>query len=434
MKITFIKPNFYDTVSSDTMEPLVFAILKSLTPENIEVVLYDDRIESIPFDETTDLVALTVETYTAKRAYNIAMQYRDRGVPVVMGGFHPTFLPDEALNYADSVVIGDAEGLWETILEDCRKGKLKKKYQQTSLSSLNGIKPDRSIFANKKYSPISLVQFGRGCKYDCEFCSISAFYKNMPYRHRPIEDVLEEIESLMDRHIFIIDDNLFYKKETIKKLLIGLIPLKIRWSCQISLDVAFDDELMNLLEKSGCFNVLIGFETLSEENLIQMRKKWNRSRLDYNAAIKKFYEHNIAIYATFLFGYDQDTVDSFDATLDFTIRSKFILANFNPLTPMPGSKLFFRLNEENRLIYHRWWLHPDYQYGHALFYPKKMTPEQLTEGCFRARKKFNTFSSIMLRALNKKTHLKSFYHLKMYFLANLISKKEIYKKQDMRLG
>jgi radical SAM superfamily enzyme YgiQ (UPF0313 family) len=343
-------------------------------------------------------------------------------------------LPDEALNYADSVVIGDAEGVWETLVEDYRKGKLRKRYQQTSLSSLNEIKPERSIFANKKYSPISLVQFGRGCRYDCEFCSISAFYKNMRYRHRPIEDVLEEIELLQDRHIFIIDDNLFYNKGTIKKLLIGLIPLKIKWSCQISLDIAYDDELMNLLEKSGCFNVLIGFESLSEDNLIQMRKKWNKSRLDYDAAIKKFYDHNIAIYATFLFGYDHDTVDSFDATLDFTIRSKFILANFNPLTPMPGSKLFFRLNEENRLIYRRWWLHPDYQYGHALFYPKKMTPEQLTEGCFRARKKFNTFSSIISRALNKKTHLKSFYNCKMYFLANIISKKEIYKKQDMRLG
>ena len=185
MKITFIRPNLYDGRSSDAMHPLCFAILKRLTPPDVTTVFYDERLEDLPLDEPTDLVAMTVETYTARRAYQIAALYRSRGIPVVMGGYHPTFLPDESLQFADAVVVGDAEGIWPQVVEDARSGKLRRLYQQNEFPSLSGSDPDRSIFKGKRYAPLTLVQYGRGCKYNCNFCSIRAFYGNS-LRQRPV--------------------------------------------------------------------------------------------------------------------------------------------------------------------------------------------------------------------------------------------------------
>src|SRR5688500_8753096 len=176
MKITFIRPNLYARRSRDAMEPLVFAILKSLTPPDVEVALHDERLEPIPYDEATDLVAMTVETFTARRAYQIANEFRARGVPVVMGGYHPTFLPDDALQFADAVVIGDAEGVWPRVVEDARKRRLQQRYSHDGFGPLDGLKPDRSIFRGKRYAPVAMIQYGRGCRYNCEFCSIRAFY------------------------------------------------------------------------------------------------------------------------------------------------------------------------------------------------------------------------------------------------------------------
>ena len=183
MKITFIRPHLTAIHAADALEPLVFGVLAKLTPPDIELALYDDRIESIPYDEPTDLVAITVETFTAKRAYQIAAQYRQRGVPVVMGGYHPTLMPGEAGQYADAIAIGDAETTWPRIVEDARTGKLQRVYQSTPDLAVEGVAPRRSIFASKKYGALRIVQFGRGCRFACDFCSIHAFYgRSMPRR------------------------------------------------------------------------------------------------------------------------------------------------------------------------------------------------------------------------------------------------------------
>ena len=175
MKITFVRPNLYEGRSFDAMHPLCFAILRSLTPPDVTTAFYDERLEPIPLDEPTDLVAMTVETYTARRAYQIATAYRRRGVPVVMGGYHPTFLPEEALQFADAVVVGDAEGIWPQVVEDARCGRLQPLYRQDEFPALAGSVPDRSIFRGKRYAPVTLVQYGRGCKYNCNFCSDPGF-------------------------------------------------------------------------------------------------------------------------------------------------------------------------------------------------------------------------------------------------------------------
>jgi len=433
MKVTFIRPNMHDQRSKDAMEPLVFAILKSLTPDHIETVLYDERLEEIPYDEPTDLVAMTVETYTARRSYQIAAKFRARGVKVVMGGYHPTFLPDEVLQYADAVVQGDAEGLWTDILEDAQNGCLKPLYSLETFAPLDNSCPDRSIFAGKNYNKLGMVQYGRGCKFNCDFCSIRAFYGKQ-LRQRPVKDVVAEIERLGTKHVFLVDDNIFVNIPKAKELFTALIPLNIQWTCQVSLDVTKDAELMDLMRRSGCLSAVVGFESLNVDNLKQMNKKWNHRFGGYDKPIKIMQDAGIMIYGTFVFGYDHDTVEAFDEAVQFSIDHKFFLANFNPLTPTPKAPLMDRLREEGRLIHDKWWLDPDYRYGHATFHPKGMTAEELTEGCYQARSKFYRYSSIGQRVWDRRTSLRSPYRAAFYSVANLISRKEIHSKQDLALG
>jgi radical SAM superfamily enzyme YgiQ (UPF0313 family) len=433
MKITFIKPHLVDDRSSDAMEPLVFAILAGLTPPDVELTLFDERVEDIPEKHETDLVAMTVETYTAKRAYQIASNFRHRGIPVIMGGYHPSFLPDESLNYADSVVIGDAESIWGEIISDAGSGRLQRVYKGSNQSSLNGLIFDRNIFEDKRYTPITPVQFGRGCRFACDFCSIHAFYGSQ-LRQRSILDVIREIDELDRRFFFFIDDNIFINPTKTEALFRALIPLNIRWTCQVSIDIANHTGLLDLMARSGCIAAVIGFESLNVENLKQMKKKWIFKHSDYETAIQKFRDRGIMIYGTFVFGYDQDTAESFDITVDFALKSKFCLANFNPLTPTPGAKLYDNLRRENRLIFDHWWLDPDYRYGMATFHPRNMTSNELTEGCFRARKKFNQYSSILKRAIDFRTNCRTPSHLGAYLVSNLISRREIFKKQGFQLG
>jgi radical SAM superfamily enzyme YgiQ (UPF0313 family) len=433
MKITFIRPHLTDARSADAMEPLVFAILAGLSPPEVELDFLDERLEPIPDDHDTDLVALTVETYTARRAYQIATRFRQRGIPVVMGGYHPSFLPEEALAYADAVVIGDAERVWGRLVQDAQRGKLQRVYRHSKLPSLEGLKLDRSIFKGKHYKPLVPVQFGRGCRYACDFCSIHAFYGSQT-RQRPVAQVVDEIEALDRRYIAFIDDNLFVDILKVEELFQALIPLNIRWACQVSIDIAQNARLLDLMAKSGCIAVIVGFESLNQDNLKQMKKKWNLEHSDYATAIRKFQDRGMMVYGTFVFGYDQDTVDSFDVTVEFALRLKFCLANFNPLTPTPGARLYDRLRAEGRLIYDRWWLDPNYRYGQATFHPRGMTADQLTEGCFRARRQFNRYSSMFKRAFSPMTNCRTVYHLVVFVASNLISRKEIFSKQGHRLG
>lgn len=433
MQITFIRPNMYDERSSDAMEPLCFAILKSLTPSDVDISFYDERLEPVPLDQRTDLVALTVETYTARRAYQIADHYRHRGVPVVMGGYHPTFLPDEALQHADAVVKGDAEGVWDRVLDDAAKGALQPVYERADFAPLAGYMPDRSIFAGKKYAPMGLVQYGRGCRFNCTFCSIRAFYGNS-LRQRPVDEVVEDIRRSGRRHIFLVDDNLFVDREKSRELFEALIPLGISWSCQVSIDIARDEALVKLMARSGCISALVGFESLKPESLREVRKGWNLKWQSYDQAVNVFRRAGLMLYGTFVFGCDNDTVDAFKESVEFAVRNKFMLANFNPLTPMPGAPLFERMQKEGRLLHDRWWLDPDFRYGDATFSPMNMTADRLTEECFAARIRFNSMRSIAGRLLDLHTNMRTPYRAGVYLAANLISRREILIKQRHRLG
>lgn len=250
MKITFIRPNMSTYKSSDAMQPLAIAVLDGLTPEGVETEFYDDRIEEVPFDIDTDMAAISVETFTAKRAYYIASELKKRGIYVVMGGYHPTFLPEEALNYADTVIVGEAEGIWGQVVKDFTDGSIGRIYTNENSSCLEGVNYKRELFKDKKYAIVYPVQFGRGCRFSCDFCSINAFYGSS-LRQRPVEEVAAEIEALGRKHLFIVDDNFLVDREKTKELLKALIPLKVRWSTQVSIDIANDPELLELMEKSG---------------------------------------------------------------------------------------------------------------------------------------------------------------------------------------
>ncbi len=433
MKITFIRPNLGNYKSSDAMQPLAIAVLDGLTPEGLETEFYDDRIEQVPRDLETDIVAISVETFTARRAYSIASEFRKRGVYVIMGGYHPTFLPEEALQYADTVIIGEAEGIWGQVIADYLKGDCNKVYRSDNSHELGGVKYRRNLFKDKNYAIIYPVQFGRGCKFSCDFCSINAFYGNN-LRQRPIEEVVAEIEELGEKYLFIVDDNFYINKEKTKQFLKALIPLKVRWSTQVSIDIANDPELLELMNKSGCMGVLIGFESLNAKNLEQMGKRVNMKNHEYSMAIRRIKDKGIMIYGTFVFGYDYDTKDSFKISLEFALENKLLLANFNPLMPMPGTRLYSRLKSEGKLLYDRWWINPGFRYGDAMFKPHGMTAEELTDGCKNARMDFNKYSSMLKRAMDFKANCANPGNLGIYTLANLVSRREIKKKQGLRLG
>lgn len=373
---------------------------------------------------------MAVETFSAKRAYTIADSLRRQGILVIMGGFHPTLLPDEALGHADSVVIGEAENVWENVISDLRSRTLQKIYKQEHPVSLKGLWFDRSIFKGKKYLSILPVQFSRGCRFACDFCSIHAFYGSS-VRRRPISEVIGEIKDA--KTVFIIDDNILSDREDAKELFRSLVALKIRWGCQISIDVVDDEEMLSLMAESGCVAVLIGFESLNPNNLQQMNKGVNLGRIDYKSAIARIKRHGIMIYGTFVFGYDHDMVTSVEKTCEFAMEQRLFLANFNPLMPMPGTGLYERLAEEGRLMYDKWWLAGDFRYGDTMFKPELMTQGELASGCYEARKKFNNYRSILRRACDW-ANCRTLSHLGIFLTANFVSRTEIYNKQGVVLG
>ena len=311
MKLTLIKPNIGRRehslyVDEARMEPLPLGILAALTPPDVEVVLYDDRCEAIPYDEKTDLVAITVETFTARRAYEISAEFKQRGIPTVMGGMHAMLIPEEVAQHCDSLIVGDAEPVWAQMIEDCRAEHLQKRYDAVQPVCPQGnVIARRDIFEGKGYLPITLLQFSRGCSHKCSFCASSVYFKAHHYC-RPVEDVIREIRSQKRRLLFFVDDNIVCNHERAKELFRALIPLKIRWVSQGSMDMLRDPELMELMVKSGCLGLVIGFESISPQNIEDMHKFQNRSGSGemYAREIEQLRQWGLQTWAAFTVGHD----------------------------------------------------------------------------------------------------------------------------------
>lgn len=416
------------------MEPLPLATLAGLTPPEVEIVCFDDRLEPVDFNCPADAVLLTVETYNARRSYEIASEYRKRGVPVICGGFHATLNPEEVADYAEAVVVGEAEALWPELLDDLAHKTLKKYYRAAAPPQLNSRAPlpNRKIYADKRYLPINLLEGGRGCGNSCDFCSIQSFF-GPSYRKRPVDAVLAELRTLPPGSLkFFVDDNFTANLDEVKELLKLMIPLKQRWVTQMSIHAAHDEELLALLHRAGCQAVLIGLESLNPDTLRSMKKSFNSMGGGYESALRNLRRHKIRLYATFVFGYDSDTLESFDRVLDFALGQEFYVAAFSHLMPFPGTPLYKRLAEEERLVYPAWWLDKDYRFSQVPFLPKNMDRHELSLRCMDLRRRFYTIPNI-LRRINAWNCGNLF--LGRYFLpVNLLQKREAAKRLDFPLG
>jgi radical SAM superfamily enzyme YgiQ (UPF0313 family) len=441
MKITFIKPNIGRMehslyVDEGRMEPLMLAVLAGMTPPDVECVLYDDRMETIPLDEPTDLAAITVETYTARRAYEIAGEYRARGVPVILGGMHVTLLPDEAALYADSIFLGDAETVWSEVVEDARRKKLKPRYEgPPGVGQIGRILPRRDLFKGKGYLPLTLMQYVRGCRFACSFCAVSQYFDKTHFV-RAIDDVLREIEAQDRKFIFFIDDNIASDQKALAEFCHALTPMKLHWVSQASLDVTRNRPLMRLMERSGNWGNVTGFETITPGSLRDARKSPNIPGFSkYKEEVAVLREHGMMTWAAFTLGYDHDTPESIEATVDFALESRFTLAAYNILMPYPNTPIYHQLAKQGRHLYDgKWWLHPQYRFNWAAFKPKMMSAEELTAACHKARTRFNSVASLFHRFADVSTHLRSIARAAGFWRYTLLFKKEIPKKHGMRFG
>lgn len=415
------------------MEPIPAGMVSALTPADVEKSFYDDRLEPIRYDEPTDLVAISVETYTAKRAYQIASEYRRRGVPVVMGGFHATLCPEEVMQYCESIVIGEAEETFPELVDDYRHGRPKKVYRSINHPALT-VSPDRSIYRGKRYLPIRLVEFARGCRFKCDFCAVQSYF-GATHNHRPIDRVVLEIQRVRraGQMIFFIDDNITSSVDRAKELMRALIPLRIRWVSQSAINIAYDDEALELLKQSGCQGLLVGFESLQPESLNEMNKGFNMMRGGPSEAMANFRRHGLRIYGTFIFGYDHDTAESFDSTVAFARDQGLFIAAFNHITPFPGTPLYRRMESQGRLLYPAWWLDDRYRYNMVPFLPKQMSAEELAARCVVARRRFYSWPSILRRA-TKRVNYGDPFMLANYLVINAMHQWDVESRNGLPLG
>ncbi len=435
MKVTFIVPAIGKKpgtkyIGTWKMEPLTIAVLNALTPEDVDRELFDDRIERINFDTRTDLVAITVETYTAKRTYGIAREFKKRGVPVVMGGYHVTLNPDEAMTHADSIVVGNAEQVWGEVIDDVRRKKLRRVYH--GATGFNNVMPDKRIFSGKQYLPVSLVETGRGGGHACEFCSIAGYYQ-CHHHYRDREQIVADIRRSEHKYHFLVDDNLVADRTTARRLFERLAPLKIKWAGQGTLAMAEDTDLLRMMKDSGCELVLIGFESMNQDNLRQMNKSWISRMGERDRLVERIHAAGIGIYATFIFGYDGDTSQTFDETLQFAKRHNFYMAAFNHLLPFPGTPLYDRLIQSRRFLYDSWWLDPAYRYGRLAFRPAQMSAEQVSDLCRKSRKDFSSLPVVLRRGLSSMRHTSPLMW-SSFWAMNLRLGEEIDEKFDVPIG
>ena len=375
---------------------LAIPVLISLTPETHEIRVFDENIEDIDYEWGADLIGISVRTMYAQRAYHIADSFRRRGVKTVLGGIHPSMCTEEALHHCDAVVIGEAENVWRKLLQDAESGRLKRTYNAETAADLTAKAiPSRSKLARSRYFS-DIVQTTKGCPFECEFCSVHA-YDGQRIRHKSIDQVIGEIEDIQKssgkykkKSIFFADDNIIANKKFAEKLFMALKPYQINWSCQASINIAKEDELLRLMKQSGCGAILIGLESISQQNLSAMGKKVNL-KTDYLAAIKKIQSYEILVHGSFIMGYDFDTPTAFDELIEFFETSNLLMPLINILTPFPGTKLFRRLEKEGRILHKDW---QKYDSKTVVFRPATMAPEELTAEYRRVIRSVYSFDTI----------------------------------------
>ena len=420
MKVKFVEATRYRDdgrlLKTDKLfyPALTFPLLAALTPPDIEVAMCHEIFEDVDFEEKVDLVALTSITNNVYRAYEIADEFRRRGVPVVIGGFHASVEPEESLAHVDAVFIGEAEETWPEFIKDFRRGKFRRIYRAPQRPALDGLPLPRFDILNPRHyhgygrrglrrrllPPVIPVQTARGCPQACDFCDITRFEAGT-YRPRPVADVVSEIEARGARFVCFVDDNIFAKRARAKELFRALIPLKLKWVGQGTLAAAEDPELLDLAQRSGCRGILAGIETISEDSLASVGKAGLNRVGAYRRLLHAYRKARIDVDASMTFGFDGDGPGVFDATYEFLMGNRVPYAGLQPIRPSPGTPLYDRLKRDGRLKDERWWLNRELT---ARVFDLKFTGCAIPDGAFgpgllRMYRRFYSWPSILRRFL-----------------------------------
>ena len=398
MKILLIAPCQPREQRPNAMDipQLTLSMIAALTPPEHEIQVVEEVYgEVVNFDGDYDVIGISIMTQTCIRGYEIANEFKKRDKIVVFGGIHATSMPEEAIRYGDAVVIGEAEGLWDIVLEDIKHKRLKSFYKLDKLPDLqNYVMPRRDLIkcSSGRFS-IAPIETTRGCPYNCDFCSVSRFFGTRQ-RHKAIHHIITDIESCKEKNLFFLDDNITGDKRFAKELFREMIPLKRIWVGQASIQVANDPELMRLAYKSGCRALLIGFESMSDSGINQYRK--TLKTINENVmAVKKLQDNGIMTMASLIFGLDSDTKDIFDVAHDFLTRSKAAFFQACVMTPYPGTPVFARLRAEGRILTDDW---TRFDASKVIIRPENISPEELLDGYNKIKWHFYSNRSILHRS------------------------------------
>ncbi len=407
MHIKFILPalteaqgRYWRPIKYSLFPPLGLATLAGYLDDTDTAEIVDEHVELVTLDDAPDLVAIEVYITAARRAYAIADSYRKRGVPVVLGGLHPTACPDEALEHADTVVLGPAEEAWPRFLADFRKGTPEHMYQ-SRVRDLNTLPPlRRDLIRRRNYLVPNSIVVSRGCPHKCDFCYSNSFFRGGRHFYtRPVENALSEIQGLPGRHLFFLDDNILGNAHFSKALFRGMRGMNRIWQGAATIQSILNTDLLDLAVESGLRSLFIGFESLNQASMRQHHKHHNRVS-DYNRAVALLHERGVMINGSFVFGMDHDDSTVFDSTTEWAFSQGIETATFHILTPYPGTDLFRQYQTAGRILHYDWDL---YDTRHAVFSHPHMTPDTLEEGYWRAYETFYQWSGIARSALTKST-------------------------------
>jgi radical SAM superfamily enzyme YgiQ (UPF0313 family) len=426
MKILLVSPERQRKKEEAFLFRLSFLNLSyvaAVTPPGVEVRIVDEAFDQINFDDQVDLVGITAQTPVAPRAYEIAKEFKKRGIRVVMGGVHASMLPQEALQHVDAVVVGEAEGVWPDLVEDLKKGQLKRIYAGSEFFNPSGLPvPRRELLNEKFYFPLKLLETTRGCPHHCDFCGVSKFF-GFRYRNRPVSEIERELKTLFQggpvmnplskrilslfskdlpyflkrRLLYIIDSNIAGDRRFCLELLSLLKEFDLLWYGHAPVSIAFDQKLLEGFAQSGCIAINIGFESFSAKNLKAMGKGFNQPSR-YAEAVSRIHDQGVGVMGTFIVGLDDDDPSVFQRIIDFSIASKLDWALTFIMAPYPGTDSFLRLEKEGRILSRDW---EKYDSLHVVYQPLGMSVEELEEGMRRAWKEVFSTSSIYQRVLKR---------------------------------